>query len=31
MFGKIVYIGNNMAHVEIGENVTTDIMNMHVI
>lgn len=31
MFGKIVYIGNNMAHVEIGESVTTDIMNMHVV
>ena len=31
MFGKIVYISNNMAHVQLGENVTTDIMNMHVI
>ena len=31
MFGKIIYIGNNMAHVEIGANVSTDIMNMHVI
>lgn len=31
MFGKIIYVGNNMAHVETSENVTTDIMNMHVI
>lgn len=33
MFGKIVYISDNMAHVEIkeGSNVSTDLMNMHVI
>lgn len=31
MFGKIIYIGNNIAHVKMGDNVTTDIMNMHVV
>lgn len=33
MFDKIVYIGNNMAHVKIKEGVplTTNIMNLHVI
>ena len=33
MFGKIVYISDNMAHVEIGEgtNISTNLMNMHVI
>ncbi|MBP3921150.1 MAG: ATP-binding protein [Bacilli bacterium] len=33
MFGKIVYISDNMAHVEIleGTNISTNLMNMHVI
>ena len=32
MFGKIIYISNNEAHVErIKEGMTTNIMNMHVI
>ena len=32
MFGKIIYISDNMAHVEISDaNVRNDLMNMHVI
>ena len=33
MFGKIVYISDNMAHVEMqeGSPVATDLMNMHVV
>ena len=33
MFGKIVYISDNMAHVEIqeGSKLATDLMNMHVV
>ena len=33
MFGKIVYISDNMAHVEIPQDkpLSTDLMNMHVV
>ena len=31
MFGKIVYISDSIAHVKVGENVSTNLMNMHVI
>ena len=33
MFGKIIYISDNMAHVEIqeGARLETDLMNMHVV
>ena len=31
MFGKIVYISDSVAHVQVGENVNTNLMNMHVI
>ena len=33
MFGKIIYISDNMAHVAIqeGQELATDLMNMHVV
>ena len=31
MFGKIVYISDSCAHVELGDNLSTNLMNLHVI
>ena len=31
MFGKIVYISNSEAHVEIGKDLSTNLMNLHII
>ena len=31
MFGRIVYISDSVAHVECGQNMSTNLMNMHVI
>lgn len=31
MFGKIIYMSNTMVHVKRGENIETDLMNMHVV
>lgn len=31
MFGNIVYMSNTIVHIKRGENITTDLMNMHVV
>ena len=31
MFGKIVYISNSEAHIEIGKDLSTNLMNLHVV
>lgn len=31
MFGKIVYISNSEAHIEVGKDLSTNLMNLHIV